>query len=60
MENKKQIAIIGAGPSGITAAIYIKRSGFEPVIYESNVVGGKVNFTSIVENYPSIFIAMPV
>lgn len=54
MENKKQIAIIGAGPSGITAAIYIKRSGFEPVIYESNIVGGKVNFTSIVENYPSI------
>ena len=54
MENKKQIAIIGAGPAGITAAIYIKRAGFEPVIYESNVPGGKINFTAIVENYPSI------
>ena len=54
MENKKQIAIIGAGPAGITAAIYIKRAGFEPVIYEANVPGGKINFTAIVENYPSI------
>lgn len=54
MENNKQIAIIGAGPSGITAAIYVKRAGFTPVIYESNIVGGKVNYTSIVENYPSI------
>ncbi len=54
MKNNKQIAIIGAGPSGITAAIYVKRAGFTPVIYESNIVGGKVNYTSIVENYPSI------
>lgn len=54
MKNNKQIAIIGAGPSGITAAIYVKRAGFIPVVYESNIVGGKVNYTSIVENYPSI------
>ncbi len=49
----KKIAIIGAGPAGITAAIYVKRSGIEPVIFENYVPGGKVNFTAIVENYPA-------
>lgn len=51
--NHKKIAIIGAGPAGITAAIYVKRAGIEPVIFENYVPGGKVNFTAIVENYPA-------
>ncbi len=53
-KNNKQIAIIGAGPAGITSAIYIKRASYEPVIYESMVPGGKVNNTAIVENYPGV------
>lgn len=53
-KNKHQIAIIGAGPAGISSAIYIKRAGYEPVIYENLVPGGKINNTSIVNNYPGI------
>lgn len=49
----KRIAIIGAGPAGITAAIYVKRAGIEPIVFENYVPGGKVNFTAIVENYPA-------
>lgn len=51
MENKKVI-IIGAGPSGITAAIYLKRAGFEPYLIEASMPGGKISLTHSVENYP--------
>ena len=34
MENKKVI-VVGAGPSGITACIYLKRAGFDPYLIES-------------------------
>lgn len=51
MENKKVI-VIGAGPSGITCAIYLKRAGIEPYLIESMMPGGKVSLTHKVENYP--------
>lgn len=54
MKNNHQIAIIGAGPAGITSAIYIKRAGYEPIVYEGMIPGGKVNNTAIVENYPGV------
>ena len=51
MENKK-VVIIGAGPAGITCAIYLKRAGFTPYLIEGMMPGGKVSSTYIVENYP--------
>lgn len=43
MDKKEKICIIGAGISGLTAAIYLKRAGFEVVICESDShPGGKV------------------
>jgi len=39
--NGKKIAIVGSGPSGLTAAYYLAKTGYEVVIYEaSKVVGG--------------------
>lgn len=46
------VIIIGAGPAGISAAIYAKRSGMNTLILEKGMPGGLVNYTSLVENYP--------
>ncbi len=52
MEKIYDALVIGAGPSGITAGIYLKRAGLNFLIFEDDVPGGKVNFTYQVENYP--------
>jgi thioredoxin reductase (NADPH) len=46
------VIIIGAGPAGISAAIYAKRSGMNALVLEKGMPGGLVNYTSLVENYP--------
>ena len=40
MVNNKEVAIIGLGPAGVSASIYLKRYGMEPVCYEKDLVGG--------------------
>lgn len=46
------IAIIGAGPAGLTAAIYAVRAGYKTTVFEKNFSGGQMNFTSEIENFP--------
>lgn len=46
------VIIIGAGPGGITAAIYLKRAGINPLILEASAPGGTLNKTHKIENYP--------
>jgi thioredoxin reductase (NADPH) len=46
------IAIIGAGGAGLTAAIYAARAARSTVIFEGRVTGGQIATTDIVENYP--------
>lgn len=50
MENN-EVAIIGMGPSGVSAAIYLKRYGMVSICFEKELVGGKVNKTEKIENY---------
>lgn len=45
-------AIIGAGVSGMTAAIYLKRAELNVCLLEKSAPGGQINKTSIIENYP--------
>jgi thioredoxin reductase (NADPH) len=55
MENERKIypvGIIGMGPSGIAAAIYLKRSNISPLCFEQSQVGGKLNIIKEIENYP--------
>ncbi len=47
-----QVAIIGAGPSGITTSIYLKRAGINFILFENELIGGKVNLTADIDNYP--------
>lgn len=46
------IAIIGAGPAGMTAGIYAARAGLRAVIFERMTVGGQIVSTHLMENYP--------
>jgi len=48
------ILIIGAGPAGLTAAVYARRAGLSVQIYESSMYGGQILTTPEVENYPSV------
>ncbi len=48
----KDIAIIGAGPAGLTAAIYAVRSGKSVAVIEKSTFGGQMTFSPKIENYP--------
>lgn len=52
METHFDCIIIGAGISGMTAAIYLKRYGYNVVLIEKSTYGGQMNQISIIENYP--------
>lgn len=44
--------VIGAGVSGMTSAIYLKRAEVNVALLERNAPGGQINKTSLIENYP--------
>ena len=48
------IIIVGAGPAGLSAAIYARRAGMDTVLYEGEMYGGQIINTPEVENYPAI------
>lgn len=48
----RELIILGAGPAGLTAAIYAQRSGLDALLLEKGAVGGQVTTTSDVENWP--------
>lgn len=50
-----QVYIIGAGPAGMTAAIYLKRANIPFKIVDKYAPGGKMNITAVVDNYPGYF-----
>ena len=47
-----EVLIVGAGPAGLTTAIYTGRSGRDTIVLEKEVPGGLVATTDEIENYP--------
>ena len=44
--------IVGAGPAGLTSAIYLLRAGKKVLILEKSAIGGGIASTPMIENYP--------
>jgi len=52
-------AVIGSGPAGLTAAIYLGRSKIETVVFEKIIPGGYVVNVEKIENYPGFVEGIP-
>ncbi|WP_057896881.1 thioredoxin-disulfide reductase [Liquorilactobacillus oeni] len=52
MAKQYDVIIIGAGPGGMTAALYASRANLSVLILDRGVYGGQMNNTAEVENYP--------
>lgn len=46
------VIIIGGGPAGLTAGIYLMRAGLSCALYEKQFCGGQAATTNVIENYP--------
>lgn len=46
------IAIIGAGPAGMTASVYARRAGYSVTVFELGMPGGQLSTTDKIENFP--------
>ena len=51
---KRELVIIGAGPAGMSAAIYGRRAGLDVLLLERGRTGGQINITDEIENYPGV------
>lgn len=52
--NSYDVIIIGAGPAGLTAGIYLARSRVRTLILSDSMTGGQMNLTHEIANYPGI------
>ena len=47
------IAVVGSGPAGLTAALYARRAGKSVLVIEKENFGGQITFSPKIENYPT-------
>ena len=53
-DNHFDVAIVGAGPAGLSAAVYAASEGLRTLVVERQAVGGQAGTSSLIRNYPGV------
>lgn len=53
MNKKYDVVIVGGGPAGLTAGIYVGRAGKTVALFEKEMIGGQITYTDEIDNFPA-------
>ena len=55
MKENNGVAIIGGGPAGLTAALYLGRAHIPCVVFDADMCGGQIISSPLLENVPGFY-----